>query len=291
MDTNGRRRPQESCARHFDAITHPQQLQRLAAGSQPRHSPAAMTWQGCSAPSGPRRPGDRLRLRACDRGLGYEAPRILTRRPGARSARDRRPAPGGDHVRDLRSWKATDRRDRPTNRSRAAGDGPPFRYCCRNPERSDRCTRRRSSRSLGAQLPCPDLARLSSNPFQPGALQPVRDRLDELLEATAALRNGRDWTLRVHGLAQSGDLSTHGDVLSAFAMAWHGLWESLVISEADFQEWRGDRTLLGATDAVSETWRRQVDFERLLPLQNWCTLVRKLEPLREAGLDARASSC
>lgn len=125
-----------------------------------------------------------------------------------------------------------------------------------------------------------------SNPFQPSALRPVRDRLDELLKATAGLRDGGEWTQRVHGLAQAGDLSTSRDALSAFAGAWDRLWESLVINETDFQAWRSDRPLLTAIDAVSETWRRQVDFERLLPLQNWCTLVRKLEPLREAGLDS-----
>ena len=129
------------------------------------------------------------------------------------------------------------------------------------------------------------------NPFLPGALQPVRDRLEELLDATAGLRSGGQWIERVHALAQAGDLSRSRDDLTSYANSWQGLWASLAINEADFQLWRGDRTLLEATAAVSETWRRDVNFERLLPLRNWCTLVRKLEPLREAGLEsARADT-
>jgi hypothetical protein len=123
-----------------------------------------------------------------------------------------------------------------------------------------------------------------TNPFQPGALQPVRHRLEELVKATARLRSGDDWTQWVRSLAQANHLSGHADALVRFAHAWRQLWSALVVDEADFQAWCGGRSLLAATEAVSATWRREVDFERLLPLQHWCALVRKLEPLRDAGL-------
>lgn len=129
---------------------------------------------------------------------------------------------------------------------------------------------------LGAVVP--------SNPFQPGALQPVGQRLDELFRATAGLRDGGEWGQRVQALATAGQLSAFENALSGFAQAWHQLLKSLAVSEADLRVWRGGRTLLAATEAVSETWRREVGFERLLPLQHWCSLVRKLEPLRAAGL-------
>jgi len=124
-----------------------------------------------------------------------------------------------------------------------------------------------------------------SDPFATEALQPVRQRLDALLQATAGLRDGGAWTEQVLTLARAGELSAYSEKLSGFAVAWQQLWSALAVREADFQAWRGDQSLLAATRAVSEMWRRQADFERLLPLQNWCTLVRKLEPLRAAGLD------
>lgn len=123
------------------------------------------------------------------------------------------------------------------------------------------------------------------NPFHAGALYPVRARFDELRAATAGLRDGSQWTQAVHSLALAGQLSAHRDELVAFADAWRTLWQALTIDEADFQAWRADRTLLSATTAANRTWQSQVDYERLLGLQSWCTLVRKLEPLRTAGLD------
>lgn len=122
------------------------------------------------------------------------------------------------------------------------------------------------------------------NPFQPGALLPVRHRFNELSKATAELRDGSEWTQLACSLALGGHLSVHADALVRFADAWRQLWKSLVIDEADFEAWRGSRTMLAATQAVSETWQREVEFERLLQLQHWCTLVRKLKPLRDAGL-------
>ena len=67
--------------------------------------------------------------------------------------------------------------------------------------------------------------------------------------------------------------------------AWTDLWTFLAIAEDDFAAWRNERSLVAATSAVREIWQREADYERLLPLQHWCTLIRKLEPLRAAGLD------
>jgi hypothetical protein len=137
--------------------------------------------------------------------------------------------------------------------------------------------------SLGA---VPGLAHaVPSNPFQPGSLTPVRARLDELLAATSGLRDASEWTGRVQSLAQSGHLTGQVDALTAYASTWQRIWDFLGVKEADFQAWRNEETLAVATRRNEETWRRHVDYERLLPLQQWCTLVRKLEPMREARLD------
>lgn len=129
---------------------------------------------------------------------------------------------------------------------------------------------------------------IPSNPLQPGAFHPVRARFEELKTATAELRDGSQWTQAAISLATTGPLSGHRDALTQFANAWRSLWEALAINEIDFQVWRSDRTLVIATSAVADAWRQQVEYERLLGLQNWCRLVRQLEPLRAAGLsDAR----
>ncbi len=129
---------------------------------------------------------------------------------------------------------------------------------------------------------------IPSNPLQPGAFHPVRARFEQLKTATAELRDGSQWTQAAISLATTGQLSGHRDALTQFANAWRSLWESLAINEIDFQVWRSDRTLVIATSAVADAWRQQVEYERLLGLQNWCRLVRQLEPLRAAGLsDAR----
>lgn len=123
------------------------------------------------------------------------------------------------------------------------------------------------------------------NPYLPGALTAARARLDELTAATASLRDAGEWTLRVNELARGGQLAGSAEGLSVYANAWRSLWDELSIQDADFEAWRGDLTLADAVRRHEETWRREVDFERLVPLQRWCTLVRKLEPMRTAGLD------
>lgn len=124
-----------------------------------------------------------------------------------------------------------------------------------------------------------------ANPYVPGALSATRRRLDELTTATASLRDGGEWTRRVNELAQGGQLAGSASGLDALATAWRTLWDELTINEADFEAWRGAGTLFDAVRRVEETWRRDADYERLVPLQRWCTLVRKLEPMRGAGLD------
>jgi len=123
------------------------------------------------------------------------------------------------------------------------------------------------------------------NPYVPGALSATRTRLDELTAATASLRDGGEWTRRVNELAQSGQLAGSTDGLRAIAEAWRTLWDELTVQDSDFEAWRGGATLAEAVRKVEEIWRRDADYERLVPLQRWCTLVRKLEPMRRAGLD------
>lgn len=123
-----------------------------------------------------------------------------------------------------------------------------------------------------------------SNPFTPGALSSVRSRLDELTATTSSLRDGGAWARRVHELAIDGELSGDADRLNSYADGWRTLWEELTVQAADFERWRGDLTLSGAVGRHASTWRREVEYERLVPLQRWCALVRKLEPMRAAGL-------
>jgi hypothetical protein len=124
-----------------------------------------------------------------------------------------------------------------------------------------------------------------ANAFVPGALAAARMRVEELTQATASLRAGGEWTHRVHELAHAGHLVGQADALAAYASSWRYLWDELVIQDADFEAWRNGATLASAVGRVEGTWRRDVDYERLVLLQRWCTLVRKLEPMRSAGLD------
>lgn len=123
------------------------------------------------------------------------------------------------------------------------------------------------------------------NPFAPGAMKEAKARLDELVDATAPLRASDGIAERVRSLAETGSLAGHQGPLAAYADAWARLWEQLAIRPADFEAWRGGLTLDGALARHVDEWRRHVEHERLLPLQQWCTLVRNLEPMRDVGLD------
>ena len=132
----------------------------------------------------------------------------------------------------------------------------------------------------------PGLSRtVPANAFVPGSLAAARTRVEELTQATASLRDGGEWTRSVHDLAGAGHLAGQTEALAAYAASWSEVWDELAIHEADFDAWRNGATLTSAVGRVEETWRRDVDYERLVPLQRWCTLVRKLEPMRSAGLD------
>ncbi|QIX27212.1 DUF4011 domain-containing protein [Nocardioides sp. JQ2195] len=141
-------------------------------------------------------------------------------------------------------------------------------------------------RSVGA---IPGLsASVPGNAFPPGALVPARSRLMELEQLTSGLRANDEWTKRVHALAGSGDLRAQSAALSSYAEAWSRLRDELSIQDSDLEAWINGTSLSVAIERHEQSWQRDVEFERLVPLQRWCTLVRKLEPMRDAGLgDAR----
>ncbi|UFU01870.1 AAA domain-containing protein [Ruania suaedae] len=125
-----------------------------------------------------------------------------------------------------------------------------------------------------------------ANPFVPGALSPARGRFEQLMGATRALRSGDEWTRRVVGLALDGHLAGQTEALAAFSRAWRSVCAHLAVEDDDLTAWRGDLSLIEATARSADAWRQAVDFERLVPLQRWCSLVRKVEPMRAADLHA-----
>jgi len=127
------------------------------------------------------------------------------------------------------------------------------------------------------------------NVFIPGALTPMRSRLEELSIATVGLRDGGEWTHRAQQLAVAEVLTPYNEQLTAYANAWQSLFASLVVQETDFDAWRAGHTIGAAIDRVEQTWRQEAEYERLVLLQRWCALVRKLEPLRDAGLQQARS--
>lgn len=128
-----------------------------------------------------------------------------------------------------------------------------------------------------------------SNPFEPGAFGGARARLAELSAATSGLRGSDDWTLRVRALAEARHLDGQLEHVQAFADAWATLMRELVVQEDDLADWLSGETLNTATRRHEPEWRRDADYERLLGLQQWCALVRRLESMRTARLqEARA---
>ncbi len=122
------------------------------------------------------------------------------------------------------------------------------------------------------------------NPFVSATLALARARLEELTKATADLREGGELTRRVRELACDGELTGRADPLVSYAASWKCLWDELAIQDADFEVWLNGETLSTTTRRVEKIWRSDVEYERLVPLQRWCTLVRKLEPMRSSGL-------
>lgn len=128
-----------------------------------------------------------------------------------------------------------------------------------------------------------------SNPFIPGAFEGARVRLAELSSATTGLRGTDDWAVRVRELASAGHLNGQLEPLRGFADAWATLTRELVVQDDDLADWLSSQPLNAATRRNEEEWKRDVEHERLLGLQQWCTLVRRLECMRAARLEeARA---
>ncbi len=128
-----------------------------------------------------------------------------------------------------------------------------------------------------------------SNPFTPGAFGAARARLAELSDAAAGLRGTDEWTLRVRTLAGAGQLDGQLEPLRDFAGAWATLIYELVVQEDDLSDWLSGEPLNATTRRSEEEWKRDADYERLLGLQQWCALVRRLDCMRAARLeDARA---
>lgn len=125
-----------------------------------------------------------------------------------------------------------------------------------------------------------------ANPFLPDALAPYSARLEELTRLTAPLRGEGQWLQSVRYLAITDELRKNREQIAVYVEAWRVLWDCLAIQDDDFDAWLGDQTLVDATLARAEEWSRQRQFDRLLPLQHWCALVRKLEPLRQMGLNS-----
>lgn len=122
------------------------------------------------------------------------------------------------------------------------------------------------------------------NPLEPGAFAPLHHGAGALTAATAGLRGTAEWDSRVRGLAVRGELTQHHESLSAYASSWHFLLNCTAAIDSDLEAWLGGRSLAAAVRHHAPVWRTHVDHERLLPLQRWCELARRLQPLADAGL-------
>ncbi len=66
-----------------------------------------------------------------------------------------------------------------------------------------------------------------ANPYMSGALAAARARLDDLTAATASLRDAGEWTRRASDLAQAGQLAGSAHGIASYATAWRTLWDEL----------------------------------------------------------------
>ena len=127
------------------------------------------------------------------------------------------------------------------------------------------------------------------NPFTHDALGLAKARVAELASAAVDLRGSDTWTLRVKSLAEAGHLNGQRDHLKSYAEAWTTLLGELVVQDDDLSAWLAGRSLSDTARRHESEWKRDADYERLLGLQQWCGLVRRLECMRDARLtDARA---
>ncbi|GAA2535843.1 DUF3320 domain-containing protein [Microbacterium mitrae] len=137
----------------------------------------------------------------------------------------------------------------------------------------------------------PGLAQTApANPFSPGAFDAAYRRIEQLRQKTEVLRNTDSWTMKVRQLAGGGHLHGYRDQLVQLARDWVALVQELDVQDDDLRAWVGDSSLLRTASQHAEEWARDARFNRLLGLQQWCALVRRVESMRVAGLtDARAS--
>ncbi|MGE3326375.1 MAG: AAA domain-containing protein [Acidimicrobiia bacterium] len=268
----------------LDTITHPNQLDTLAAASNPVF-PTGEELAGLLDPSWPARAADTVS--GCERAVAGWSSKLHGFAPDVLSL-------------DIRGMKAQfdaatssgfmGRKGRQTAAlaalAAAAPTGLVVDPSTAGPILADLVAAKEAGEQVQTSLAAtPGLGgTVPQNPYMPGALSSARARLDELTAATASLRDGGEWTRRVNDLARGGELAGSADGLSSYAHAWRTLWDELTVQDADFQAWRQDLSLADAVRRHESTWRKEADYERLVPLQRWCTLVRKLEPMRTAGL-------
>lgn len=123
--------------------------------------------------------------------------------------------------------------------------------------------------------------------FAPDPLAFLQERVDQIVLAVEPLRARDDWTLRCVALAREGLTDADRRLLETAVDAWATLTSELRVDDSSLKLWRGDRSLAQTVRRHATTWRREITHERLLPLQQWCAMIRRLEPLEQAKLAAR----
>jgi hypothetical protein len=67
------------------------------------------------------------------------------------------------------------------------------------------------------------------------------------------------------------------------------LLRELAVQDDDYSVWLAGRSLTQAAEHHAVEWKQDADYQRLLGLQQWCALARRLQCMHDAGLgDARA---
>ena len=148
---------------------------------------------------------------------------------------------------------------------------PPEPRAFGNRRHSERSADLIAVQDAAAQVRTFDLGtRDSPRQCPPTCSSPVRSHpcghgLEELSTATAALRDGGEWTHRVHELAVAGVLTPYNAQLTAYAAAWQSLFA--IDSSCRRPTSRPGEPATSSPRrriASQETWRREVDYERLV---------------------------